>query len=167
MKTIILTQNKVALVDDSDYEPLNAVKWYAIFLNRERWYARRKLPRDGGPAKTLDMHRVLIPNVSEVDHKNGDGLDNRRDNLRAATRAQNMANSRKRSGGSSQFKGVSWGKRDSIWQAKITKAGKCFYLGNFVLEKDAAMAYDAAAREYFGEFANINFKPTTKSTCLI
>lgn len=156
MKTITLTQNKVALVDDSDYELLNAVKWYAALIGNT-WYARRNLPRAVKTQRNISMHQVLVPGVSDVDHINGNGLDNRRDNLRAATTAQNLANSRKRAGCASQFKGVYWHKQNLNWQAQIKKNNKGFHLGSFALEKDAAMAYDTAAREYFGEFANTNF----------
>lgn len=101
---------------------------------------------------------MILPKMTwcEVDHRNGDGLDNRRDNLRYATRARNTAN-RASVGGSSRFKGVSWSKRDKIWYANICVNYRTIYLGTYRNEEDAARAYDAAAKKYFGAFARPNF----------
>ena len=94
MREIPLTQDKVALIDDEDYERIAAHKWCAI-RDRSQWYAARNTQRDGRNT-TVRMHREILGlslgDGMETDHRNGDGLDNRRDNLRVATHAQNQAN---------------------------------------------------------------------------
>jgi hypothetical protein len=109
------------------------------------------------------MHRLLVEvNLGqEVDHINGNGLDNRKENLRVCTKSQNLGNQKKTKlyGGvatSSKYKGVSWDKRVQKWVAKIGINGKRVYLGLFEDEEKAAEAYNKAALEYFGEFALLN-----------
>lgn len=153
MKEIQLTQGKVALVDDDDVSLLSEHEWYALKV-RKTYYAVR-----AGPSKTIVyMHRVLMPGYRQVDHRDGNGLNNQRENLRPATNSQNQANRRKKSGTSSQFKGVSWNKEAGKWQAQIRSDGKDTHLGRYSEEEDAARAYDEAAKRKFGEFANLNFK---------
>lgn len=106
------------------------------------------------------MHRLLVkpsPDM-EVDHINGDGLDNRRENLRLATRSQQMQNSAPRKG-SSRFKGVVWHKTAKKWMAQITCDNKLWYLGLHKTEEEAAKAYDEAAILLHGEFARLNLTP--------
>jgi hypothetical protein len=107
------------------------------------------------------MHRTILgaPQGHMVDHINRDGLDNRRINLRAATRAQNACNAIKRHSirSTSQFKGVHWDKARSRWAAQIKKLGKVTNIGRFISEEDAARAYDTAAKKVYGEFARLNF----------
>lgn len=124
-------------------------------------YATRSYRVDGR-VTTQSMHRLLIPDVPEVDHKDGDGLNNQRSNLRAATSAQNQANKRSilSVGGrpaSSRFKGLCWFARHQKWQVNIRVDKKRRFLGYFADEIEAALAYDAAAREAWGEFAWLNF----------
>lgn len=88
---------------------------------------------------------------------NHDGLDDQRHNLRRCLRQHNTANSRKRHGTTSRFRGVSWDNWNGKWKAQLFIDGKTIFLGYFTDEVSAALAYDAAAREYFGEFANPNF----------
>jgi len=154
MKTIILTQNKVALVDDADYEWLNQWKWYAQ-KGRYTFYACRKIKKKG-KWKLLQMHR-LIMNAKKgqmVDHENGNGLDNQRDNLRFCTHGQNMAN--RKSSGISKYLGVNWHKRDKRWQVHITTNKRNIPLGYYKDEKEAARIYNKAALKHHGEFANLN-----------
>lgn len=149
MATIPLTRGHVAIVDDDDFEYLNQWYWHSTGK-----YARR---RDG--KRFLFMHRAFLPddNPFQVDHINGNGFDNRRENLRLVTASENRANSRRRSDGSSQFKGVSLRRTTGRWEAKILTPTGRRHLGFFADEETAARAYDAAAREVFGRFAHLNF----------
>jgi hypothetical protein len=109
-----------------------------------------------GRQTSIFMHQ-LITGYPRTDHKNHDGLDNRRRNLRAATVAQNQQNARSHLGSTSRYKGVSWNSKQRRWIAAIRHQGNAKRLGTFGVEKDAALAYDRAAQELFGEFAVLNF----------
>jgi len=149
MKEIPLTQGKVALVDDADYEWLMQFNWYAT-QPWSVWYAARK-PRSG----IVYMHRVLCGGI-KTDHRDGDGLNNQRYNLRVATTTQNNGNQGLIQRNHSGFKGVSWDKQKNKWYACIVKHNKTVNLGRFSDPRDAATAYDSAAIDYFGEFAKTN-----------
>lgn len=111
------------------------------------------------PGARLHRHVVGLVNGDPrvPDHINGDRLDNRRENLRVATHRQNVRNAKLRAGGSSQYKGVAWRPTRSCWRARIRVDYKQIHLGHFGDEAAAARTYDTAARELFGEFANLNF----------
>jgi hypothetical protein len=164
MKQIPLTRGQVALVDDEDYDNLMQYKWFSNYKKTSRgdnWSALGYVCK-----KTVLMHRFLLqpPSNLQIDHINGNGLDNRRANLRLATNQQNQANTRKRGPEtSSVYKGVCWAKRHKRWLAKICKDGKNIFLGHFSEETDAAKAYDRAATEYYGPFAHLNFPGTGQS----
>ena len=159
MKKIPLTQGKFALIDDEDFELLSQHKWFAAKLGKT-FYAARKIyckPKQ----TTRYMHRQILrpEKQKEVDHINHDGLDNRRCNLRVCTRSQNLQNQRFSRGGSSKYRGIYYSRKKNKWRAQIgIKAHKKTYLGYFDDEKEAAKAYDVAAKELFGEFACLNFK---------
>ncbi len=165
MKMITLTQGQRAMVDDEDYEFLNQWKWYARRGKRKQttdtWYAQRTGPRPNKQA--IHMHREVlgrmgIQDFPQGDHKDSNGLNNQRYNLRPATVNQNGCNRRKRNGCTSRFKGVHWHKANgSGWMTTIYLEGKLNYLGTFENETVAAKVYDAAARHHFGEFAKLNF----------
>lgn len=158
MKKIPLTKGYVALVDDEDYERVAIHKWCAAFRSSKdggvKVYAKRSVRKPGGIQKSLYLHRTIMnaPDGIEVDHINGDPLDNQRSNMRMCTHAENLRNQRPQTGGTSKHRGVSWCKRDARWQVHIKVNGKRLYLGNFTDEDDAARAYDAAAVQHFGEF---------------
>jgi hypothetical protein len=156
MIEIPLTQGKVALIDDEDYELIAPYKWCAADVGGGYWYALRSASRAKGGTRL--MHRLILgitDRATEVDHINGDGLDNRRGNLRPATRSENQRNSRLRSDNTSGYKGVSLcGKR---WQASIRLHGTLYNVGSFDNPYEAALAYDTKARELHGEFARLNF----------
>lgn len=156
-KIIHLTQDKITIVDDMDYERINRFKWFAIKLKRNTrlvWYACRT--RNG---RHLMMHRFILSPLPcfFIDHENGNGLDNRRSNLRVCTNMQNQHNgqiqTRRKS---SQFKGVDFNSAMQKWRAHIRVNRQKKYLGAFDNEQDAAVAYNQAAKRYFGRFAKLN-----------
>lgn len=159
MKQIPLTQGKFAIVDDSDYEYLNQFKWCAHRIGNT-FYADRMGERDGKNYTEL-MHRVIL-NITDsnvhCDHINHNGLDNRRCNIRICTRSQNGMNRKRYANSSSIYKGVTYRKDMGKWTARIRLNNKNKSLGIFNNEYDAAKRYDLAAIEYYGEFANLNFK---------
>lgn len=159
-----LTRGLFALVDKADLHLLVGPKWHASTDgDGRRTYARAHKPGSGHVYKPIWMHRIILdaPDGVKVDHINGDGLDNRRANLRLCTNAQNSYNSRLvRKGNDTGLKGVSRARRG--WFARITVNYKQIDLGVFPSSKLAALAYDAAARQHFGEFARCNFpQPST------
>lgn len=147
----------VALVDDEDYERVSSHRWSVATgggPNVPKIYA--KCWRDGRP----EMLHNFLTGSPETDHRNGNGLDNRRCNLRPANRGQNLANTSKRTvrkgvPTSSRFKGVHRVPSGN-WRADIVAQKIRYCLGTFPLEEDAAKAYDHAALELFGEFARTN-----------
>jgi hypothetical protein len=158
-KEITLTQGKVTVVDDEDYERLSQWKW----LLHKGGYAARSVYRPGQNPKTIFLHHLILtpPPGMLVDHINGDKLDNRRANLRACNHAENIRNSRKRQDGSrtSPYKGVRYSAQWKSWQAYIRHDGKPCSLGSFTSEIAAAHAYNHAAKEFYGEFARLNDVP--------
>jgi hypothetical protein len=160
MREIELTQGKAAIVDDGDYAALSRSKWQAKRGKAGAWYARRTVGK--WPFQRvmwmhraiMEMHGVDIAGL-EVDHRNGDGLDNRFENLRVATHAQNVQNQRVRADNTSGLKGVSWDSRHDRWAAGIEVGGVHRHLGYFVNKAEAGAAYRRAARELHGDFANI------------
>ncbi len=145
MKLIPLTRGRFTIVDDDDYELLSKLKWCVD----GKGYATRKM--DG---KVITMHRFILnyPNGLQVDHANSNRLDNRRSNIRVASRAQNQQNSKARKGAVG-LKGVSFEKGSNRYRARITVTGKTIYLGGFLSAESAHKAYATAAEKYFGEFA--------------
>lgn len=147
---IPLTLGQFAKVDPGDYKWLSQWKWRAHRNPKCRtFYATRT-------SRSISMHREIKkpPAHKVVDHEDGDGLNNRRYNLRIATRGQNQFNSRKPVTNKSGFKGVSWYKRRQIWIATISLQDKTTHLGYFDTPEAAHEAYKKAAREMHGEFAN-------------
>src|ERR1700685_1864374 len=117
MKFIPLTQGKVAMVDDADYEWLAQWKWFAIF-DHGNWYAVRNVRKPDGTQTPLRMHRVLLGLTDlkiEVDHRDGNGLNNQRHNLRIATHGQNMCNRSMQKNNISGVRGVCWHKDAGKW----------------------------------------------------
>jgi hypothetical protein len=147
---------RVALVDDEDYGLVSSYNWRIRFHPNGQAYADGIPKGAGTKVKRIYMH-ILIMGTKGVDHRDHDGLNNQRYNLRPATKKQNARNSRRHCDGSSRFKGVSWDKSRGRWRAQITVNGKMRMLGRFAGEADAARVYDAAAAEAFGEFACLNF----------
>jgi hypothetical protein len=159
-RRIPLTQQKYAIVDPEDYERLSQYKWH-INTGRGTFYAVRCVwVKSERKTKSIKMHRELMKIDDElyVDHINGDGLDNRKANLRAATAFQNSWNMKKlRRKCWSRYKGVTWNKRQNRWVAQIMARGKIKFLGCFTDEIEAGRAYDEAAKKFHREFAVTNF----------
>lgn len=157
MKIISLTQGRFTVVDDDVYTWAAKVKWWAS-CERGRTYAART----GAAGNTIKLHREIMRPDAEVDvhHINGNGLDNRRNNLQVVTRQQHrmLTHSHKRClGKSSKFRGVDLDNRRRKWRARIKLDGNETHLGYFEDQETAARAYDRAAKEFFGEFACPNF----------
>lgn len=164
-KILNLTQGKYAIVDDDDYENLSQWKWSARKTKRpDVFYAMRKQNNKG-----IQLHRFIMrvndPRVT-IDHKDGDGLNNCKSNLRICTRSENGANRRGKNNNakppSSKYLGVkasppTYKKR---WQAVVTKNYKKYFVGFFHSEIEAAKERDKKAVELFGEFASLNFPIT-------
>lgn len=155
-KEIPLTQGKVAIVDDADFEWLSQWKWC---YHRDR--AGRGIADGKGSAKMHFMHNYIMqpPPGFVVDHIDNDPLNNQRSNLRICTQAENLRNRRGFSTKSStSFKGVFPVKKSKIrpWRATIKLNGKSIHLGSFPTAEAAAIAYNEAALKYHGEFAHLN-----------
>lgn len=158
MKRIKLTQGKFALVDDADFEWLNQWKWR---VNAQGYAVRREYTRiSKGVRHAVDfrMHRQIMgePQGMEVDHEDGEGLNNQRYNLRVATHQQNLANRPKQKNNTSGYKGVSWSKQNKKWWAHICVSGKTISIGHYKDIKEAAKAYNEAASIHQGSFARLN-----------
>lgn len=157
-REIQLTQGRVAIVDEADYAELSQYKWYTQ-NSGHTGYAKRMTSKSLGRPHLVRMHRVILdaPHDMQVDHINGDGLDNRRSNLRLCTNAENQHNRRKFKNTASKYKGLAFFSGPKMWGALIKIAGHKQWLGYFATEAEAAQAYDTAAIAQFGEFACLNF----------
>jgi hypothetical protein len=138
----------IALVDEADFVRLSALKWYFNSSGYAVHYEGRK---------TIFMHRLIMnaPPHLQVDHINHNRLDNRRENLRFATRSQNQANKGRQINNSSGYKGVNF--RAGKWDARIRVAHTRLHLGRYDDPLTAALVYDAAARRYYDDFAGLNY----------
>ena len=160
MKRIPLTQGKYALVDNCDYKYLCAHKWAADRHYKGNWYAVRS-KKIGGKGHAVYMHReIMFPKVGNVDHINGDGLDNRRKNLQICTHSQNIRKGRWQPGASG-YHGVYYNRSVNRWIAEIhiTENGeeKKKRIGSSTDKVLAAKMYDAYVAKRFGKFAKLNF----------
>lgn len=171
---IPLTKGQVCVVGWDDFNSdLRNFSWYAkkdkkdgSFVAARSEYDPLKY-RPAGPNskrvegnRTILMHRHLAAKMGlrNVDHKNMDRLDNRRENLRPCTQSQNLANSEKRPHNTSGFKGVNWNTTANMWAARLGFQNKRIFLGYFRTAEEAAQAYDSAAKQYFGEFSRLNLE---------
>lgn len=159
MKEIIINSEthgvKKVLVDDKDFQYLNQFTWCAHKIG-SKFYAIRKVQR----TITVMMHReILGVSAREVyiDHIDGNGLNNQRDNLRLADHSDNLCNRGAVKNSKSKYKGVGWVSSHKLWRATIQKNKVSVSLGYFKDEIEAAKAYDAVAKEIHGEFAYLNF----------
>lgn len=152
---LILTKGKTTRISLEDAERVLAHKWCVTVTRKGFWYAKRKVVRPDGKATSEMLHRFVLsaPKGLDVDHINGDTLDNRRENLRTATRSQNAINRHaKLPGKTSRFRGVSWDRHKGRWRAFVSR----LHIGYFASEDAAAKAYDEAVRRLYGRFASPN-----------
>jgi hypothetical protein len=162
-RRIYLGDGQFTILDQRDYYNLSKFQWY-IKGSFGKFYAARNYKYDFRQTKTVSMHReiMIAPKGLLVDHRNRNGLDNRRANLRLATYSENNCNKLKRKNTSSRFIGVCFNKQNQRWGAHIQHGGGKIFLGYFDSETDAGKAYDEAAKKYHGEFACLNFPENTK-----
>jgi hypothetical protein len=153
VKQIPLSQGKVCLVDDEDFEHLKQWKWHY----NNRGYAAR-LQLINGKYEIFYLHREIVrPHPWElVDHISGDKLDCQKVNLRLCTNQQNLWGQKKRRDSRSLYKGVSIGKGGK-WRASIQVGGVQTYIHGFSTERHEAMAYDIWAKDLYGKYARLNF----------
>lgn len=167
MKEIPLTRGFRAFVDDEDFARVNEFRWH-VAQRRHINYAQRHTREPKETRRIQHMHRFILgitdPTI-QVDHIDGDGLNNTRANLRSCERSQNMRNQRKLKPATSPFKGVYLEKnrRANRWCAQIWRNNKQLKLGRFATEEEAARAYNTAASKYGGEFARLNRFPGSGS----
>ena len=147
------------LIDTEDWEKVSQHKWHVYRSDRSDDTMYAATSQLSSPRMLL-LHRLVL-NAGRgtiVDHKNHNGLDNRKSNLRICTQQENCRNQRRRKNNTSGYKGVaSVGRGSSKWRAYITEGNKQVRLGNFTTKEEAARAYDAKAIEIFGEYAYLNF----------
>ena len=149
---IRLTQGKVAIIDDEDWPLIAPYKWYAkLDRSTGRYYAYNKSHR-------LIMHRLIMGAEPGqlVDHKDRDGLNNRRGNLRFSDKYRNQMNRGKKKTSVSRYKGVSWYSKEKRWVVRFNWLGNYHYVGSFHCEKEAAQAYNDAILPLAGEHAVLN-----------
>lgn len=164
LKILPLSQGLATIIDDSMWESVAALNWYAGWnSSSQSFYPMRGDYSSGWKSgRTMFLHSFIMgfPKDLFIDHKNGNSLDNRQENLRVCTAQQNNFNRRnfsKQSSLHSKFKGVCWHKRIAKWQSNICKNKTKIHLGYFSDEIEAAKAYDRMAVSQFGEFAAPNF----------
>lgn len=148
------------MVDDEDYERVSEITWFIHKAGNSLYAAhdfRVRSPRGGRHGKVVLLHRFLLPGSRYVHHRDGNGLNNQKSNLLSCTQQQNLSGFQLKRGTTSKYRGVCHPAGRRKWTAAITIGYKRIYLGTFDSETDAARAYDAAARERFGDFAAPNF----------
>jgi hypothetical protein len=154
----LLPTGEYVYFDKVDARKVLRYKWYRA-KSKSKIYAQARVKIDGY-WRTILMHRLILGvTISKVDHEDGDGLNNRRNNLRKATNTQNGCNRKKQLHGStSKYKGVCWNSKRQKWRGTIKLNGKAKHLGYFHTEILAAQAYDVAAKNLHGAFARTNFE---------
>lgn len=148
MKKIITKEGKEVLVDDEDFE----------YLSEFDWGMAKDYPRTTIQNTSYYLHKMVmgVSSDSLVDHVDGNTLNNQKSNLRKCSKLENSRNRKLSKRNKSGYKGVTWYSRNEKWRASISVNNKVLWLGLFVNPVDAAIAYDLAAKRYYGEFAKTN-----------
>lgn len=162
MKQIILSHGLLTSVDEIDYDYLNQWLWYTLYAKQQKYAVRKPYSRELGKSdQVILMHKVIAERKGIqsycIDHIDRNGLNNCRDNLRAATNSQNCMNRPAPSNNTSGYKGVSYSFERKKWLAQIALEGKPKFLGRFETAIEAAYIYDRIAFRYYGEYAYLNF----------
>lgn len=159
---INLNHNQTTIINKEDYHLICGYKWRAIKSSSGKYYAVSQFyDKKSKKVIRVYMHRLILNPTGMTDHINRNSLDNRKENLRSCTLKQNFQNSKKLN---SRYKGVI--KRKNYYMAKFCVDGKETFLGSYVKEKDAALAYDREARKTMTEFTYLNFPEITDYSCL-
>ncbi len=153
---IPLTKGYEAIIDAADVPLVDGINWRAK-PHGKTIYATASSPKNGGGQRTIYLHRVIMlaTEVDEVDHRDGNGLNNRRLNMRAANHAQNCQNRSVRRDNLSGVKGCMFSKAKNAWIVRIVANGKRKTVGMFSTSEDAHRAYSAASEKYHGEFGRV------------
>jgi hypothetical protein len=156
MKEIRLSQGKIALVDDEDFDYINQWKWYAR-KGRKTFYAARK-EKGTNARTTIHMHQVVskVSNNVQIDHRDTNGLNNQKYNLRVVNHRQNQYNTDKPRHNTSGYKGISWDKFRNNYRVYLTVKGKFKNIGNTKSLQTATKMYNKAATQHYGEFAKLH-----------
>ena len=158
MKTIPLTKGYFTIVDNDDYLKLAVKRWCSVVDNRNPNKVKvRPFRREGKKGIYLSIEIMDPPKGKQVDHINGNTLDNRKSNLRICTSAENQHNKGKMENNTTGYKGVSFDKRDGFYYSRIKNNGKRISLGRFKNSINAALIYDEMAVKLHGKFAKLNF----------
>ena len=156
---VALTKGYEAIISSADAHLVERHNWVVVIKKCNKIYAYRSIgPR--GKQRTIYMHRVIMnaPDGYEVDHVNGDGLDNRRQNMRLVTHQQNLCNQLISSKNRSGFRGVSWDKNMKTWRAQITVHYKMKFLGLFESAESAHAAYVEASKMLHGQYGSFPYR---------
>lgn len=157
MKKIKLNLNKFAFIDSEDFNKVSAYKWYAD-KSGNGFYAVANSKDENGKHKKIRMHQFIFGKKIgfQIDHIDGNGLNNMKSNLRYATHSQNQHNRKKYTNNTSDLKGVFWHKNKKKWYSAIRVSSKLVHLGYFDSKLKAHETYCKAALRFHGDFARIN-----------
>lgn len=151
--------DKEIIIDVEDWDKVKQYRWFCDCKNGGKTFYVRANKWSRNKRKNVYLHRLILGSdnsANDIDHKNGNACDNRKENLRECLHSENMGNQKFRVNNTSGFKGVFWHGLTRKWKAQIKVDYKSIHIGLFKTKEDAARAYNNAARQYYGKFACIN-----------